>query len=72
MHKILVVAQREYLAAVRTKAFVVSVIVMPLMMLLGFAVQKRTDAMRDTQTYRVVVIDRTPDGKIADAIVLAS
>lgn len=72
MHKILVVAQREYLAAVRTKAFVVSVIVMPLMMLLGFAVQKRTDAMRDTQTYRVAVVDRTPDGKIADAIVQAS
>lgn len=72
MQKILVVAQREYLAAVRTKAFVVSVIVMPLMMLLGVAVQKRTDAMRDTQTYRVAIIDRTPDGKLAEAIVRAA
>ena len=72
MNKILVVAQREYLAAVRTKAFVVSVIVMPLMMLLGVFVQKRTDAIRDTQTYRVAVIDRTPDGKVAEAIVRAA
>ena len=72
MNKILVVAQREYLAAVRTKAFLVSLIVMPLMMMLAIVVQQRTDAIRDTQTYKVAVIDRTPGGKLADAIVRAA
>ena len=72
MNKILVVAKREYSAAVKTKAFVISLILMPLMMFGGILVQKQTQKMQDTETYKVAVIDRTEGGTLAAALVEAA
>ncbi len=72
MNKILVVAKREYTAAVKTKAFLVSLLLMPIMMFGGIVVQKQTQKIADTTTYKVAVIDRTPEGKLAQAMVAAA
>lgn len=72
MNKILVVAKREYTAAVRTKAFLVSLLLMPILMFGGIFVQNQTRKLADTNTYKVAVLDRTPGGKLAEAIVEAA
>lgn len=72
MNKILVVAKREYTAAVKTKAFLISLLLMPLMMFGGIIVQKQAQKIADTNTYRVAVIDRTEGGKLAEALVAAA
>lgn len=72
MNKILVVAKREYTAAVRTKAFLISLLLMPIMMFGGIIVQRQTQKIADTSTYKVAVIDRTEGGKLADALVEAA
>ncbi|MCI0458715.1 MAG: ABC transporter permease [Gemmataceae bacterium] len=68
MRKILVVATREYLAAVRTKTFVLGLLLMPLMMggsaILQYLVRDAVD-LRDKH---YAVVDRTPGGQIADLI----
>ncbi len=61
MHKIWVIARREYLAAVRTKSFVVSLVFMPLLMLGSAAVQGLVDDLATSQENRYAVVDRTPD-----------
>jgi ABC-type Na+ efflux pump permease subunit len=54
-----VIAMREYAAAVKTKSFVVSLILMPVLMLGGMIVQRATQDIADTTTQRVAIIDRT-------------
>jgi ABC-2 type transport system permease protein len=68
MRKVLVIAVREYLAAVRTKAFVISLLVMPLLMGGSFLVQKLMKGFRDVADKKIAVIDRTPDGWAFPAI----
>lgn len=60
MHKLLVVAKREYNAAVRTKAFLVSLFVMPILMGGGIGVQYLLKDRVDVREKRVAVVDRTP------------
>lgn len=72
MNKIFVVAKREYTAAVKTKAFLVSLVLMPLLMFGGIIVQKQTQKMADTTTYKVAVIDRTEGATLASALVEAA
>jgi ABC-2 type transport system permease protein len=60
MRKILVVALREYNAAVRTKAFILSLVIMPVLMGGGILVQFLLKDYRDTREKRFAVIDRTP------------
>jgi ABC-type Na+ efflux pump permease subunit len=71
MRKSLIVAVREYAAAVKTKSFIVSVILLPIMMFGGAIAQKVAEKVGDTSTRRVAVIDRTPDSVIFDAIIQA-
>lgn len=60
MHKILVVALREYNAAVRTKAFLIGLIVMPLMMGGSVLLQWLFKDDRDVKPRIIAVVDRTP------------
>lgn len=60
MRKTLVVAIREYLAAVKTKSFLISLILLPIMMSGGVIAQKLGQKIGDTSTRRIAVIDRTP------------
>ena len=54
------IAWREYLAAVRTKGFIIGVILMPLLMGGGLILQRLTQNIVDLSPRRCAVIDRTP------------
>jgi ABC-type Na+ efflux pump permease subunit len=68
MRKTFIVASREYLAAVRTKSFLISLILLPIMMLGGVIAQKLGEKIGDTSTKRIAVIDRSPGGRLYDAL----
>jgi ABC-type Na+ efflux pump permease subunit len=55
----LVIALREYVAAVRTKTFIISLIIMPLMMGGSVLVQALLQDFHDTKAKHFAVIDRT-------------
>jgi ABC-2 type transport system permease protein len=60
MRKILVIARREYLAAVRTKAFLIGLLFMPIMIFGSVAVEAFLKHQVDPKAKRFAVIDRTP------------
>jgi len=69
-NKILAVAETEFRAMVRSKAFLVSIVLLPLLMLgSGFA-QKQISARTDTTPRTFAVID--PSGKYYDAVAAAA
>jgi ABC-type Na+ efflux pump permease subunit len=59
MRKTLVIAVREYLAAVRTKTFIIGLLIMPLMMGGSILVQALFKNVRDTTDKHFAVIDRS-------------
>ncbi|MGB0717651.1 MAG: ABC transporter permease, partial [Phycisphaerae bacterium] len=63
MHKIFVVAMREYIAAVKTKAFVISIVVIPLFYVVGFSLPMLLKDRVDVSDKVVKVVD--PTGEIA-------
>ncbi|MBC8106642.1 MAG: hypothetical protein H7Z14_08640, partial [Anaerolineae bacterium] len=61
MHKMLVIAIREYAAAVKTKAFIISLVLFPVMMGGSVFVQLMTKRYGADITPRTIaVVDRTP------------
>lgn len=68
MHKILVVARREFLAAVRTKTFLITLLIMPLLMGGGIIVQLLLKDFQDVKDRGYAVIDRTPGASILPVI----
>ncbi|MFL5244695.1 MAG: ABC transporter permease [Gemmataceae bacterium] len=66
MHKIWVIAAREYRAAVRSKAFLISLVMMPLLMGASIGIQFVMHKLDDTKEKTYAVIDRTPGHKIFD------
>src|SRR4051812_12573495 len=68
MRKVLVIASREYKAAVRTKSFLVSVLMLPLMMGGSVLVQILLKDQVDISAKRFVVVDRTPGEKLAPVL----
>jgi ABC-2 type transport system permease protein len=68
MRKVLVIAAREYRAAVRSKAFVVTLVLMPVLMGASAGVQFLFKKLEDTTEKKVAVVDRSPGGKIAAAL----
>jgi ABC-2 type transport system permease protein len=72
MRKSWVIAKREYNAAVRTKAFVVTLVLMPVLMsgsgVLAMVFRKLDDATEK----KYAVIDRTPGGRIAEVLRVAA
>ncbi|GJM24181.1 MAG: hypothetical protein DHS20C16_05960 [Phycisphaerae bacterium] len=59
MRKIWIIAVREYNAAVRTKAFLISVVLMPVFMVGGIVAQKLLKDQVDTTDKKLAVIDQT-------------
>jgi ABC-2 type transport system permease protein len=59
MRKMLVIALREYHASVRTKAFIVSLVLMPVLMGGSILVQVLVTGMGDTEEKRFAVVDRS-------------
>jgi ABC-2 type transport system permease protein len=68
VRKTLVIANREYAAAVKSKAFVVSLVLMPLLMFGGIFVQRMAAKIGDVKTKRLAVIDRSPGGQLYAAL----
>jgi ABC-2 type transport system permease protein len=64
MRKILVIARRDYLAAVRTKAFIIGLVMLPVLMAGMIGLQVLLQKMADVDDKRIAVIDRTPGGKL--------
>jgi ABC-2 type transport system permease protein len=68
VRKILLIAVRDYNAAVRSKAFVISLVLFPVMMGGSFAVQALLKDRVDTRPKRFAVIDRTPKEAVFPAL----
>ncbi|MEQ1851382.1 MAG: hypothetical protein ABMA01_07295, partial [Chthoniobacteraceae bacterium] len=72
MRKTFVIAAREYLAAVNTKAFIISLVLLPLLMGGGFFAEKISQKIGDQTTKQVAVLDRTPNAELFPALERAS
>jgi ABC-type Na+ efflux pump permease subunit len=72
MRKIFVVAKREYNAAVKTKAFLVGLFIMPLLMCGSLLVQYLLKDHVDIEEKRIAVVDRTPGQPILHALETAA
>jgi ABC-type Na+ efflux pump permease subunit len=59
MSKVLTIARRDYIAAVRTKAFLIGLVLAPLLMSGGFIVMALFKDQLDTTDQRLAVIDRS-------------
>src|SRR4029079_7232857 len=66
MSKVLTLARREYLAAVRTKGFIVGLVLAPLLMSGGFIGMAIFKDQVDTTDQRIAIVDRS--GILADVI----
>jgi ABC-2 type transport system permease protein len=64
IQKTYVIAVREYLAAVASKSFLISVVLLPVFMFGGILAQKLGNKIGDSSTYRVAVIDNSPGQKL--------
>jgi ABC-2 type transport system permease protein len=71
MRKIWVIACREYRAAVRSKAFVVTMILMPVLMGASIGIQVLFKKLDDTKDKKYAVVDRT-GGHLAIALQAAA
>ncbi len=70
MRRIIVVAVREYQAAVKTKAFIISILAMPVFMGGGIVVQTFMRDRVDTTDKKIAVLDQT--GRLYDAVAEAA
>jgi ABC-2 type transport system permease protein len=61
MRKILVVAAREFKAALRTKSFIISLLLMPVLMGASGGVQWILKKQQNIQEKRFAIVDRTPN-----------
>jgi ABC-2 type transport system permease protein len=64
VNKVLVIAAREYKAAVRTKAFLLSLLLMPVLIGVSAGVQYVLKTQANVQDKTFAVIDRTPGEKV--------
>ncbi len=72
MRKIWVIAQREFLATVRTKAFLIGILAMPLMIGASVVFQVVGKRVTDADPRRFGVIDRTPETRAFKALAAAN
>ena len=72
MSKMLTVARREYNAAVRTKAFLISLFLMPLLMGGSILLQLMLGDQVDIQEKRFAVVDRTAGEQLAEVLTTAA
>lgn len=71
MSKVLTIAKREFKAAVMTKAFIISIVIMPIMMGGSVLIQVLFKDVKSLKEKNFVVIDRTRDGMVAKGLELA-
>jgi ABC-type Na+ efflux pump permease subunit len=71
MNKVLTIAAREYKAAVLTKAFIIGLAMMPLLMGGSFLIQYVLKDVKNIKDKTFVVIDRTPGQQVFPALNLA-
>jgi ABC-2 type transport system permease protein len=72
MRKVLVIAAREYQASVKTKAFIISLVIMPILMGGGILIQTLLKDVGDTEAKKFAVIDWTPGEQIFPVIAAAA
>jgi ABC-2 type transport system permease protein len=72
VRKTLIVARREYLAAVRTKAFIIGLLSMPLMMFGSILMQVALKDNVDLADKHYAIVDRTPGATVAPALEAAA
>ncbi len=72
MHKIWVITVREYLAAVRSKSFLISLLFMPVLMLGSAGVQLLFEDLAVKKEQRFAIIDRTPNSALFPALEAAA
>jgi ABC-2 type transport system permease protein len=70
MHRVLLIAKRDYLASVKSKAFIVGLVVAPIMFSGGFIGIGLMRKKPDLAERKIAVVDHT--GKTAAAVVLAA
>jgi ABC-type Na+ efflux pump permease subunit len=70
LHRILLVARRDYLATIRTKAFLVGLVVAPILFGGGFLGVALLKAKPDVKDRHIAIVDRT--GVSAEAIIQAA
>jgi ABC-2 type transport system permease protein len=68
MHKLLVIAAREYRAAVKTKAFLMSLVLVPVLWAVSIGVQVLLHKAEDRSTKKFAVVDRTGDKQVTAAL----
>jgi ABC-2 type transport system permease protein len=68
MRKTLIIARREYLAAVRTKTFLIGLVLMPVLMGGSIIVQILLKDVRDVKEKVLAAIDLSPQAKVSTAI----
>jgi ABC-2 type transport system permease protein len=68
MRKVWVIARREYVATVQTKAFVIGLLIVPILMGASTALQKVLGGFRDTTALNFRVIDRAGDPELVKAV----
>ncbi len=59
MYKLLIIAHREYAAMVATRAFLVTLVMMPVLMFGGLVIMPKLGALGSGKTERIVVADET-------------
>jgi ABC-2 type transport system permease protein len=68
MRKVWVIAGREYVATVQTKAFLIGLLMVPLLMGASTLLQKVLSGFRDTKDVHFQVIDRANDPQLEKAL----
>ncbi len=69
MHKILLIAKREYIAVVQTKAFIISLVALPLLCSSAVLPMVLANSKKDIQEKTIAVLDRSG---VAAAVVIGS
>ncbi len=64
MRKVMVVAWREFNATVRTKAFVVGIVLMPILMCGSVVVSIVSEKFEDRSSKKIAIVDRTPVARL--------
>jgi ABC-2 type transport system permease protein len=64
MQKSLVIAAREYNAAVKTKAFVISVVLLPVMLFATAILRHFTERLADTSDHRYIFLDHSTSADV--------
>lgn len=68
MRKVMVIASREYKAAVKTKAFLIGLLMMPLLMGGSILVQMLLKDVRDIKDKKFAIVDRTEKSKLTKVV----